>query len=154
MKKMLTYLVPVAIIVLAVGFLIWFQPAAKTVLSIHTAEHTYNLLVDVVRTPKEREQGLMGRSALPEDEGMLFIYETASTSAFWMKDMNFPLDLVFIGSDKSVVEMMGKVPPCQTADEFCTRYKPNHPSRYVLELAGGFVEKYGIQPGDTVSWEE
>jgi len=154
MKKFFTYLAPVAIIVLAAGFLVWSQPSAKTVLSIHTSERTYNLLVNVVKTPGEREQGLMGRPALPEDEGMLFIYETASAPAFWMKNMNFPLDFVFIGSDKSVVEMMGKVLPCQAADELCPRYKPNHPSRYVLELTGGFVEKYNIQPGDTVSWEE
>ncbi len=151
---MFNYLVPVVVIALAAGFLIWSQPEAKTTLSIHTAEHTYNLLVDVAETPKDREQGLMGRSVLPEEEGMLFIYETASAPAFWMKNMNFPLDIIFLGSDKSIVDITTMASPCKTADDACSRYKPNHPSRYILEVMGGFAEKYGVQLGDTVSWEK
>ncbi|MBN1258659.1 DUF192 domain-containing protein [Candidatus Peregrinibacteria bacterium] len=148
------YLAPAVVFALAVGFMLWSRTPAKVPLRIETAEHSYNLLVDIAATPKEREKGLMGRAFLPEDEGMLLVYEHPGTPVLWMKNMVFPLDFVFIGSDQSVVEIKSKIPPCGTADDLCPRYFPNHPARYVLELAGGFVEKYGIHLGDKISLEK
>ncbi|HXK34017.1 MAG TPA: DUF192 domain-containing protein [Dehalococcoidia bacterium] len=106
------------------------------------------LIVEVARTPEERAVGLSGRDSLPEDRGMLFDLEQARVPSFWMKDTNFPLDMVWIGEDKRVAEITADVRPQPGApDSELQRYSPGQPVRYVLELNGGAAERLRIEPG-------
>src|SRR4051812_1798797 len=62
-----------------------------------------HVVVDLATTPTTREQGLSGRAALPENHGMLFVFDTPGVYPFWMKDMNFPIDMIWISNDMKVV---------------------------------------------------
>ena len=78
----------------------------------------------------EREMGLMNRTYLNEDAGMLFIFPTPQQQSFWMKNMRIPLDIVFITADNHVLEIYASVPPC-TGDP-CTLYTSSAPIQYAL----------------------
>ena len=104
--------------------------------------------VEVARTPAEKTKGLMYRAELPENHGMLFIFDKDSPRTFWMKNTLIPLDMIFINSQMKVVEVKSKVPPCR--EDPCPSY-PSEPAMYVLEINGGLAERKGIVVGDTVT---
>jgi len=99
-------------------------------------------------TPAKREMGLMNRTYLNEDAGMLFIFPTQQQQSFWMKNMRIPLDIVFITADNHVLEIYASVPPC-TSDP-CTLYTSSAPIKYALEVNSGFCARNGIASGDPV----
>lgn len=110
--------------------------------------------VDLALTPEQRSQGLSGREVMAADTGMLFIFENEGTFSFWMKEMHFPLDIVWIGADCTVVDVTLGAPPPEEDQALADlpRFSPNSPAQYVLEInAGEFVEQ-GIEPGDLVEF--
>jgi uncharacterized membrane protein (UPF0127 family) len=104
--------------------------------------------VEVARTDAERARGLMHRRQLAPDAGMLFLFEETSIHAFWMKDTFIPLDLLFIGDDGRIV---GIVPRAAPGD--LSPLSAGGPSRYVLEVNGGWAEAHGVAVGDRVRFE-
>ncbi|MBI4135890.1 DUF192 domain-containing protein [Candidatus Uhrbacteria bacterium] len=106
------------------------------------------ILVDVAVTPEARAQGLSGRAELGENEGMLFPMGESQVYAFWMKDMRFPLDIIWI-RDGRVADISENIPPPKSG-EFPVSVRPREPINYVLEVNAGFVEKKGINIGDPV----
>jgi uncharacterized membrane protein (UPF0127 family) len=106
---------------------------------------------EVADTAASREQGLSGRKGLSDDEGMLFVFDTPGRYGFWMKDMLFSIDMVWINQDGVVVHLERNVSPD-------TYFKFNPPAtfingpeaKYVLELASGASEKYGVYLGTKV----
>ena len=102
--------------------------------------------VEVAATDATREQGLSGRTTLPADSGMWFALPAPGLHGFWMKDMNFPIDLVWISPDHEVLGSI-RLPPC--GSYACPVYYPPSPATYVLEVnAGSFTG----QPGDRAGW--
>ena len=99
-------------------------------------------------TPAEWEMGLMNRTYLNEDAGMLFIFPIQLQQTVWMKNMRIPLDIVFITADNHVLEIYASVPPCTT--EPCALYTSSAPIKYVLEVNSGFCARHGIARGDPV----
>jgi uncharacterized protein len=99
-------------------------------------------------TPAKRETGLMNRTSLNENAGMLFVFPTEQPQSFWMKNMRIPLDIVYITADMRVLQIYQSVPPC-TGDP-CVLYTASAPIKYVLEVNSGFSERNGIKSGDTV----
>jgi len=97
----------------------------------------------------EKQRGLMFEDGLEENEGMLFIYEKEGSHSFWMKNMRFPLDIIWIGGDKRIVDIRENVPPCR---EECNTFAPSGPARYVLEVEAGFVKKRGLKVGDRLKF--
>jgi uncharacterized membrane protein (UPF0127 family) len=92
--------------------------------------------VMVADQPAEWTRGLMGVTDLGEAEGMLFIFPSDTTAAFWMKDTRLALDVAFFAADGSLVDLL-EMAPCP-ADP-CPAYSPSGPYRYALEVpAGGF----------------
>ena len=110
--------------------------------------------VEVAETLAARARGLSGRSGLPAGEGMLFIFEDSRVHTFWMKDMMFPLDLVWIGEKCTVENITPNVPPPtpEQADGDLPRFRPAQPVRYVLEINGGEAAAANIQVGDLVAF--
>lgn len=101
------------------------------------------LTVQVADTDHRRADGLMFQDELPYDEGMLFIFEDSKKRTFWMSNMLFSLDIIWIGSQGNVVHIDNNVPPCDT--EACPRYDSGGKDvKYVLEVTAGFVEKFNI----------
>ncbi len=104
--------------------------------------------VEVVKEPAELSLGLMFRRSLAEDRGMLLAYGFDGHHAIWMKNMYFPLDILWLDSDLRVVNIVEDAPPCSA--EPCVVYMPKKPGRYVLEVRADFVEKNEVNEGDQV----
>lgn len=106
--------------------------------------------VEVAQSEKEKQAGLSKRGKLAENKGMLFVFEKADYPAFWMKDMRFPIDIIFI-NDNKVVTIYKNV---QNPDKDNTNlpvYRPDEPANRVLELNAGQADKYNIKEGDTIT---
>ena len=110
--------------------------------------------VESVSTPEQRAKGLSGRDYLADTSGMLFVFESGRTTSFWMKDMRFPLDFVWIGDQCTVVDTHSDVPaPSPTsASGSLPRYSSTTPSRYTLEINSGKIVELGIEVGDRVTF--
>ncbi len=104
--------------------------------------------VEVSADDVSRAQGLMFRENLPEGKGMIFLFADESPHAFWMKNTVIFLDIVWIDSALKIVHIERMVEPC-TGDP-CPSYPPSAPALYVLELAGGEVDRFGLQTGDSL----
>ena len=109
--------------------------------------------VSIADTDATRQKGLSGRSGLAPNEGMLFIFSQDRKYTFWMKDMKFSIDILWLEADPSnpsgqatIVSMAQSVSP----DTYPRDFLPSRPVRYVLELPAGFAEQYNVRIGDTV----
>ncbi|MFS8535497.1 MAG: DUF192 domain-containing protein [Limnochordales bacterium] len=103
--------------------------------------------VELALTPTEQAIGLMGRTELPPDRGMLFIWPTADRVAMWMKNTLIPLDFVFIRPDGTIASIVHNVQPCPPQG-LCPAYASPEPVNMVLEIGGGRSRELGIEPGD------
>jgi hypothetical protein len=104
--------------------------------------------VEIADSEKERNQGLSGRSKLKDDEGMLFIFEREGIYPFWMKDMKFDLDFIWIRKGK-VVDITKRVPRPVGADDEIATVKPDIEVDRVLEINSGLADRLNINKNDT-----
>lgn len=95
----------------------------------------------VAFTPEQRQIGLMFRKEMPQQEGMIFVFEQASQQCFWMKNTLLPLTAAFVADDGTIVNLADMKP--QTTDAHCSA----QPVRYVLEMNKGWFAKKGIKAG-------
>ena len=102
--------------------------------------------VEIAQSDSERKQGLMYREGLKENEGMLFVYEEEKERSFWMKNVSFPLDIIWISKDKEVVGMDKNVSPTEAGIK--------NTSKYVLEVKAGTADKINLKIGDKVCLED
>ena len=101
--------------------------------------------VEIADTGPERELGLMGRTALPEDRGMLFVFgEEQEELSFWMKDTLIPLSIAFMDSEGRIVDIQDMKP----LDDEPPHYVSAEPAQYALEVNRGFFEERGVEVGD------
>lgn len=105
--------------------------------------------VSVADEPNEWQRGLSGQDPLDEDAGMLFLFKTTDYHNFWMKDMKFPIDIIFIKGDTVVTVVKDAKPPTSNNDTL-PLYKPEQPVDRVFEINAGLSEKYNIKKGDKV----
>jgi hypothetical protein len=103
--------------------------------------------VEIMKSAAELEKGLSGRASLDADKGMLFVFSKADRYVFWMKDMRFPIDILWI-NDGKIADIKHNAPV--PASENLDKYLPDAPADYVLEINAGLSEKYGFRPGDAV----
>jgi len=94
---------------------------------------THNYIVEIADTPETREQGLSGRDTLTQGHGMLFVFDSAMTDPFWMKDTLITLDMVFIDENNVIVDIAPNMQPCAENSE-CQKYTPTSAYKYVLEV--------------------
>jgi uncharacterized membrane protein (UPF0127 family) len=110
-------------------------------------DHCFN--VEVAETKKQQTQGLMNKEALEENEGMLFEYAEEGEHNIWMKNMRFPIDIIWLDENKKVIYLQENAQPC--SESFCQIYKANKLSKYVIELPAGTADKINLQIGDSVN---
>jgi len=146
-------LIPLIIAVAAIITLIMNQQTSDQVLKIKTQAKTYDIYVQIADTTEERASGLMGQKSLDEFDGMLIIFDKELVPAFWMKNMQIPLDILYIGADKKIKHITPSVPPCAAGESECVQYTSPIPVQYVLELNAGFAEKYGVKTGDETMFQ-
>lgn len=108
----------------------------------------------VAKTDKEKEIGLSEKSSISKDSGMLFVFDKADFYSFWMKNMKFPIDIIFIKKDRIVTIHSNLKPPvADTKDEDILIYKPEEPADKILEIQAGLSDLYGFKKGDIVKIE-
>lgn len=104
--------------------------------------------VEVARTEAEKVRGLSGREGLAPNRGMLFVYEGQARPLIWMQGMRFPLDILWIRDGRVVGVVKGAKPPAPGAVPEV--FAPSENVQYVLEVAAGFAERYGVVLDDPV----
>lgn len=106
------------------------------------------LNVEISADTLSRAKGLSGRDDLCENCGMIFLFGKQAKHSFWMKDMNFPLDIIYIQKNE-IVEIFENVPVFDDLNEF-TEIFPNQNADKVLELNAGWCEAHNVQVGDKI----
>jgi len=133
------------ILILVFGMLALFFKASDQKVWIKIGDT--RLKVDLADTYKERTLGLSGRKDLKEGEGMLFTFEEEGVYGFWMKDMNFAIDIIWIDRDGRVLSIEKDVKP----ETFPTIFTPLGKIKYVLEVPSLFSDMAGIEVGEILS---
>jgi hypothetical protein len=154
-KKMLEL---TAVILLLLAGSVWI--GGRSLMSFDSMDGPQNLPVsaffetegqrielEVARTRKEQASGLQFRATLPSDRGMLFPVEPATTVELWMKDVNFPLDMIFL-REGIIIEIAEQVPPCKSAP--CPLYGPDKEVDAVVEVSGGVARQLDMEEGDRI----
>lgn len=128
------------ILIIAFALIILRQGESLPQLKIGNAE----IKLERLETAAEQERGLSYRQSLPEDGGVLFVYQDDNAPSFWMKGMNFPLDIIWLDRNLTVVGFEKNVSP----STYPRTFSPPAPIRYVLEVNAGFVDKHQLKIGD------
>lgn len=108
--------------------------------------------VVVAKSQPEWETGLSQTESLQDNQGMLFLFEKSDYHFFWMKDMRFPIDIIYINNDIIVTIISNAVPP-KNSNENSILYSPTQPANKVLEIKAGLAKKYNFKNGDKVKYE-
>ncbi len=121
------------------GTLTFIQPDSSSAATID---------IEIADTPEERERGLMFRRSMGYDRGMLFLFDTADESGFWMKNTAMPLDIIFVAPDSQVVSISERTRPFSE-----DQIRPAAPKQFVVEVRAGFVNRFGITDSTRIRWQ-
>ena len=116
-------------------------------LTIRTPDAVHNFTVEVAESSAQQAQGLMFRTELPSDKGMIFPLAQDREASFWMKNTVIPLDIIFIRRDGTIESIVADTTPYSLDP-----VRSQGPIATVLEIAAGRAAELGIGPGDTVTW--
>lgn len=142
MRKVITFLLTLTIC-FSLFFVFFLKP--KSYVLINGIQFT----VDVAKTNDQKARGLNIYNKLPLTKGMVFPFEQENYYAFWMKDMKFPIDIIYIQNDK-VVDIFPSVPNPKNTKDNPVMVKPRSKANLVLEINAGLVRKYNFKIGDKV----
>ena len=147
-RRSTTIILITGVVLILVGLVVAFALTTfKPTTQVRVGSAAFSLwLAD---TDASRIQGLSGVEKLHLNGGLLMVYDTNDTHGIWMKDMNFPLDIVWLDSNKEVVYIVKNAPP---ENPVKTIYAPKDAAKYILELPAGSVKKSGIKTGDTATF--
>lgn len=150
-----------ALILFVVAVALWFftnknQDSDLTKLTM--GDNTI-IQAELADTPEKRVQGLSGREKLGENEGMLFVFDSSSTTSesevvldksdhhgIWMKDMKFAIDIIWLNDDWQIIDIAENITP----DTYPQVFRPKEPASYVLEVNADFAAKNKIKIGDAI----
>jgi uncharacterized protein len=105
--------------------------------------------LEVANNPITRAKGLSGRSELKNGEGMIFIFLEDDTPGFWMKDMKFPIDIIWVNSNQIIIGVEQNISP----NTFPASFYPPSPIKYVIETQAGFFDNNSLKIGNSISLE-
>lgn len=140
----------IAIVILAMSALVFIprqQPQHAPVIILTCGNGTEaRMTVEIADSPAEHERGLMNRTSLPQDAGMLFVFSDNARRYFWMENTLIPLDMIFISGDLTIVDIHENATPLSK-----NIIASSGPCKYVLEVNGGVCAADGIDIGDHVT---
>lgn len=105
------------------------------------------LKLEVATSSEARERGLSGRAELPADTGLLFIFPESALYGFWMKEMNFAIDIIWLKESGEILEITHEAKP----ESYPNAFYPPEPIKYVLEVNAGYATQNNLKIGDTLS---
>lgn len=140
-----------ALVVLFLGILFLVIIISKNTSSTKTKitinNKTFNVFV--AKSDIEKQIGLSSKNKIPENQGMLFLFEKPDYYSFWMKEMKFSIDIIYIENNKVTTVINNVKPPTNSTS--LSIYKPKKKSDMVIEINGGLAEKYNIREGSSVN---
>lgn len=110
----------------------------------------FTVTAELAVSDEERARGLMFRDKMHEKQAMLFVFDEDDIHSFWMKNMRFAIDILWLDRDKRIVHIESRVPPCPR--EPCPSYTPFRAAVYVLELQAGSAERHGLREFDRLEF--
>jgi uncharacterized membrane protein (UPF0127 family) len=113
-----------------------------------TLADKHHIIIEIADTPELRKNGLMHRTLLQKDHGMLFVYPMQAEQGVWMKNTLIPLDVIFISADNKIVAILENLPPCY--HDPCPVYSSTAQAKYMLEIQAGSIAEKTIKIGQTV----
>ncbi|MBN1331658.1 DUF192 domain-containing protein [Candidatus Dojkabacteria bacterium] len=116
--------------------------------TVQTTDGIKHLKLEIARTPQERSTGLMNRSLLASDNGMLFVFENEQMLEFWMKDTYISLDIAFLDGNQKIINIEENAKPLDTS----LRYKSESPAKYAIEMNSGWFATNNVQTGDSFNF--
>lgn len=136
----------IALMLLAICLpVVWFiSKPHKSIVELNGLKIT----VEIAANPEARAIGLSKYKALDYNHGMLFVHDQTQKQCFWMKDMKFPIDILWIGSNKQILHIEENVQPNTYPKQLC----PDVPAKYALEVNYGLVNKIGVRVGQKLSF--
>jgi uncharacterized protein len=105
------------------------------------------IAIEIADTPASREAGLMGRSTMKSDRGMLFVFEEMEDRSFWMANTPLSLDIIYVNDNKVIVTIQANTTPYSEAS-----IPSVYPAMYVVEVNAGFCALHGVREGDRIDW--
>lgn len=135
-----------ALVGAAALYILWPQLQPKAMLRIGDGVFSAR----VATTEVERTQGLSGTTQLRADQAMIFVFDSDNKWSMWMKDMDYPIDIVWTDSNKKIVYIVKNAP----ADSYPEKFTPNKDARYVIELPAGTVDGKSIKVNSGVVFDE
>jgi len=123
------------------------RPSSTVTFFSHRDEGT-TVYVEIAATGSEHAKGLMNRSYLPPDQGMLFIFQDEIVRDFWMWNTLIPLDMIFVSADKEIVYIRDGAQPCLTNS--CPHYSSMYPAKYVVEVNAGYCKQNQVYEGQYI----
>lgn len=169
-RSKFVYFVPVLLIALAAYFYFANQPNQKAPIKQNNKMNGYTnfnftkqgeltfttsdgnaksmIDIEIADTDNKRRDGLMYRSKMAENRGMLFIFPYEAQQSFWMRNTLIPLDMLFVNKDMKIVTIRKNALPFK--DDIS--YSSTAPATYVIEVNAGYTDKYDIQEGDKIIW--
>lgn len=145
-KKLILNIFVIVVFLFSVFLILKFTEIPKVIKSINIAGQ--NIKVELSISRDEQILGLSGREKLPDGTGMLFVFPKSEKHLFWMKDMKFDLDMIWIDEKLNVVYIKENARP----ELYPESYGPDVDAKYVFEINAGFAEKYNLKIGDRVEF--
>ena len=145
MKKILLLIVVFLIIVSGAKVLTLHAPLKERNVEVVPAIlGGVELSLEIAKTPQGRANGLSGRESLEEGQGLLFVFPKEGKYSFWMKDMNFPIDIIWIDKNMRVVGVLEEARP----DSYPGTFSPPSDIQFVLEVPAGFYKRHSVKVGE------
>lgn len=150
MKKVLIFLF---LVIIGIGSYLYIgslpDPAIEDMPKVHATINEQSFTLYAPDTPEGLQKGLAIFDELPADHGMIFRGLPVGVQSFWMKDMRFNIDIMWVNKDNEIIHIVYDA----SKDSYPARFEnpPTQPSSYVIELNAGSAEKYKLQPGSKVT---
>ncbi len=148
MKKVLIILLAIFFIIFLIRFLEGRKNSPNFSYNSHIKIGNTKLYVEIADTEEKRTLGLGGRKNLPQNAGMLFSFKIPAKYSFWMKDMNFPLDIIWVSENKKITAISKNISP----NTYPSSFSPSEVVKYVVEVNARWAENNKINAGDIVEF--
>jgi uncharacterized protein len=117
-----------------------------------TLPHGQIIKAETMIDTRDLLRGMMFRTSIRPDHGMLFVHASAGQHPYWMYQMKIPLDTIWLDHDHRIVEIAGNLPPCLTEASRCPHFGGARLSEFEIQLGGGMAKKYGLEVGQVIEW--
>lgn len=149
MKHKVILSILIIILVFTAGLFFYTNSYSKTTTAPKICFQKNCFYLELATTRAQQTLGLMNRTSLPNNKGMLFIYQEPGIYSFWMKNTLIPLDMIWLDENFNIIYIKKNAQPCLTNQ--CPSYGPQEKAKYVLELNAGEVEKINLKIADQLT---